>query len=168
MAKSRYGWRGSTPYYDGSGKGLKPGTIIGVAAVAAGAGLALWYLLKGGSRFDGTVQYAADADAEAAQLVRDGLKPMKFVNGYVDPFGISKPLIIVGGGQANPTYSILQSSGVMPEITIGMAGKGLIFVRSVNGFPVYAVVGWSKADTLKAAQFIKNLKGHLPAADVQV
>lgn len=141
------------------------GLIAGIGAVAVGG----FFLIRAfsGSKMDIIVQYADPGDFDAAKLIKDAIKPKQFINGFHDPLTTLKDMVVVGGQMINPVYAILENNGVFPAITEDQAGTGFIFVRTAFGHKFYGVAGWLASDTLRAAQYIKNL-GSLPTQDIQV
>lgn len=141
------------------------GIVIGAAAVGVGGFFLFKALLA--EKKDVVLQYYGASDVEAAKVIKDAIRPKKFVQGYVDPLITTKDMIIVGSQMVNPVYALLVENGVFPAVTQAQAGTGFIYVRQAFGHTFYGVGGWLAADTMKAANYIKNAKA-LPTSDIHV
>lgn len=152
-------------YLKSKSESSKPSAIWFLGGVVA-LGIGAWLFLRKKSQ-DIVVQYMSAQDAEAANIVKDALKPQSFIVGNLDVENINKPIVLVGGKFANEEVGHLVDIGVFPDLTEADAGFGIIFVNQYRGFPIYNVVGWNAADTLKAANYLKQT-GELPSATVRV
>jgi len=141
--------------------------IVGVAIIAVGGFFIFKALKDTNGKFNATVQFVSPDDSQAAQIVKDALDPKEFIQGFVNPNTITKPLICVGGAASNATSAILTSNQVFPEINESDAGKGFIFVGNWVGQTVYEVAGWTQADTIKAASWIQQ-NGGLPSESITI
>ena len=137
--------------------GIAGAGILGTAA----------YLLLRGKKEQITVQYGSNADRTAAETIAKGLKATELVFGFVDARTITKPLVVVGAQEANPTYAQLVSLGVLPKITTEHAGRGLIYVRHYKGIKVVGVAGYHAAGTQAAAAYLAK-RGSLPTEGASI
>lgn len=140
------------------------GLILGIGVAAVG-GFFLWKAMQG-DKMNIIEQYQDASDFEAADVIRDKIKPAIFIQGFVDPFSTTKDMVIVGGQMVNPVYALLENNGVFPAIEESMQGTGFIFVRQAYGHTYYGVAGWLAADTMAAANFIAS--AGLPTQDIEV
>ena len=143
-------------YFKQRTEASKPSAMWFLGAVVA-LGIGAWLFLRKKSQ-DIVVQYMSAQDAEAANIVKDALKPESFIVGNLDVENINKPIVLVGGKFANEEVGHLVDIGVFPEVTETDAGFGIIFVSEYRGFPIYNVVGWNAAGTFRAANYIKETK----------
>ncbi len=138
--------------------------VIVSSAVVAVSGYFIYRALKK-PKTELIVQYYSAEDMQAAGIIKDALKPEKFVSGWLDVRIIDKPLVVIGGRYANPVYGDLVNLGVMPEIVEGDT-NGHIYVKTYSGQTIYGVVGDLAQHTLAAANYIKE--NGLPTTDVTI
>ena len=138
--------------------------IVGGTVVAV-SGYLLYRVLFREPKTELIVQYQDVEDLQAAEIIRNALKPDLFVSGWVDVRTVDRPVVVVGGQYVNSVYSDLITLAGMPEIIESMT-DGYISVRIYNGQKFYGVAGWTKAGTLAAANYIKE--NGLPIEDVTI
>jgi hypothetical protein len=131
------------------------GKKVGLIGILAGLLTGLSFFVKRVVAAKRIVQYASDADAEAAYNIASAKGIQCILTNNMDDLSPYTEWILVGGPVPNHILADLISRGVFPDqYTSGVTGAGswVIQKRLFDTRIVWAIYGWDKEDTASAAQ----------------
>lgn len=103
---------------------------------------------------DIAVQYAVDADRDAAHIIADGIGAVPIMTTDILKLSPYNRWIFVGGQNVNPLFAAYTNIGWFKDVVEGDKGNVFIQYHKTTRRELFGCAGWTKQDTAKSAEHL--------------